>query len=191
VERGLNRIYITHAGEHIVPGSASIDAQGWVLLTAYVHSVTGIGVGAGLFPCCVSSILHEVDAWLGVARRNGPGRQWIVLESPMQEFALSAGAWNALHIHACNKVRDMSALDLSAVHGSGPQSRDEVTTAWPCARFPQPELDGSLALKIRNLDHSQERIHGSVRVALRGVAREVRGFRSGRGRNWRSVRMVV
>ena len=176
MERGLKRIRAKYAGELPVPRPAFVDEQRWAVFVAYVHdglSVRGIGARSGLSPYRVSDMLYEVDAQLGATRRDGPDGQRIVLDSPIEDLALSVRARNALHSLGCNNVQDVSELDLSTVRGIGAKSRDELRAALRSGGFPHPELDGPLDLEIRRFDHSLERMHGRVRVALEAVAKEI------------------
>jgi hypothetical protein len=152
VERGLKRDVSRTPGTTLYQGLPPSMSNGvWSSLLTF-HGVRGIRAGTGLSQFRVPGMLHEVDARLGAARGHRPGRRQIVLESRMEDLARSARAQRALHILGCNKVRNVSALDLSAAYLIGPESRDELRAASQRARFPQPELHEPLALEIRILN---------------------------------------
>jgi hypothetical protein len=112
----------------------------------------------------------EVDAQLASAAVAEP----VVLESPIEDLALSSRARNALRSLGCNSVQDILRLDLSGpVRGIGRKTRGEVLTALRSSGLPHPGLDELLDSDIRSLDRSLERMHGRISVALGAVTKEI------------------
>jgi Bacterial RNA polymerase, alpha chain C terminal domain len=98
----------------------------------------------------------------------------VVLESPIENLALSSRARNALRSLGCNSVQDILRLDLSGpVRGIGRKTRGEVLTALRSSGLPHPGLDELLDSDIRSLDRSLERMHGRISVALGAVTKEI------------------
>jgi Bacterial RNA polymerase, alpha chain C terminal domain len=176
VERGLKRLRAKYAGKQPADRPVSIDAQKWAIFTWYFYeglSLRGIGVREGLSSSRVSRMLYEVDAGLDATRRTGPEGKAVVLESPIEDLALSSRARNAIHRLGCDTVKDVLELDLSAVHGIGRKTRVEVCAALRRSGLPQPEFEERLDSEMRGLDSSLERMHGRITVALEAVAKEI------------------
>lgn len=176
MERGLKRLRAKYVGKQPADRPASIDAQRWAIFTWYVYeglSLGGIGVRTGLSSSRVSRILYEVDAGLDAARRTGTEAKAVVLESPIEDLALSSRARNAIHRLGCGTVKDVLELDLSAVRGIGRKTRGEVCAALRRSGLPQPAFDERLDSEMRGLDSSLERMHGRITVALEAVAKEI------------------
>jgi len=176
VQRGLKLLRAKYIGEQHVPRPASIDEQRWAIFTAYFRdgrSITGIGASAGLSPSRVSRLLYEVDARLEGARPAEPEGKPVVLESPVEDLALSPRALNVLRGLGCGRVQDVLGRDLSSVRGMGPKTRDEVCAALRKAGLPHLELDEPLDSEIRSLDRSLVRMHDRISTALGTVAKEI------------------
>lgn len=166
-----------YAGKYPVPKPASIDEQSWAMFTAYFQeglTLREIGANARVSPSRVCRVLYEVDAQLASARRAGPEGEPVVLESPIEDLALSSRARNALRSRGCNSVQDVLRLDLSGpVRGIGRKTRGEVLAALRNSGLPHPELDEPLDPDFRILDRSLERIRGRIGAALEDVTNEI------------------
>ena len=176
MERGVTLLRAKYAGNQPAQRPAFIDAQRWAIFTWYFYegqSLVGIGVRAGLSSSRVSRMLYEVDARLDAAARTGPPPKAVVVESPIEELALSSRARNAIRRLGCDTVKDVLELDLSAVHGIGRKTRGEVCAALRSSGLPQPELDERRDSELRGLDSTLERMHDRITAALEAVAKEI------------------
>jgi hypothetical protein len=118
-------------------------------------------------------MLYEVDAELDAALHPGEGGKAVILESPIEDLALSSRALNAIHRLGCDTVKEVLALDLSTVRGIGRKTKGEVCAALRSCGLPQPELDERLDSEMRGLDSSLERMQGRIAAALEVVAKEI------------------
>jgi len=176
VERGLKRLRGKYARKPPVTRPASVDERAWAIFTAYFHenlSLSEIAAGAGLAPSRVSRVLYEVDAQLEAALQTQGAAGAVLLDSPIEELALSSRAQNAIHRLGCAKVKDVLRLDLSAVRGIGRKTRGEVRAALRNSGLPQPELDECLDVEMQGLDSSLERMHRRIKAALDALAKEI------------------
>jgi len=178
VARGANlkRLRTKYAGKQPFPKPASIDAHRWAIFTAYCHgglTSKEIGESAGISPSRVCQVLYEVDARLESARRDGANGKPVVLDSPIEDLALSSRARNALRSLGCDSVQDVLRLDLSGSRGIGRKTRGEVLAVLRSSGLPHPKLDEPSQSDIRSLDRSLERMHGRISAALGAVAKEI------------------
>ena len=176
MERGLKGLRVKYAGKLPPEKPDSVDARRWAIFTSYFYeglSLGGIGVRTGHSSCRVSRMLYEVDAELDAALHPGEGGKAVILESPIEDLALSSRALNAIHRLGCDTVKEVLALDLSTVRGIGRKTKGEVCAALRSCGLPQPELDEHRDCEIRGLEGTLERMHGRIRLALEAVAKEV------------------
>jgi hypothetical protein len=178
VARGANlkRLRAKYAGKQPFPKPAAIDGHRWAIFTAYCHgglTSREIGESAGISPSRVCQVLYEVDARLESARRAGAGGKPIVLDSPIEDLALSSRARNALRSLGCDSVQDVLRLDLSGSRGIGRKTRGEVLAVLRTSGLPHAKLEEPSPSEIRSLDRSLERMHGRISAALGAVAREI------------------
>ena len=107
------------------------------------------------------------------AGRAGADGRPVVLDSPIEDLALSSRARNALRSLGCDSVRAVLRLNLSGSRGIGRKTRVEVLEALRSSGIPHPKQEEPASLEIRRLARSLERMHGRISAALGAVAKEI------------------